>query len=383
MLHSKTSFKAFESRMILKYFQKIVSITKFSTGSPMTDFNDLITSCRESGRRDKILPLLKERYIDEELHNVSLLTSAFLDNKLDIENLKFIAKSIDYSSFTLVLHELIDSVESDEAVLAANKAIEVFGKQKYDVLRSLADFASEKRNTFLENFLLNLIEEVAPYAEMPSWVSDFGLREPPEIKYYHRIDYNIEANLTPEEIIEKLKELGIEFEDDAKAAEQLKQRLSISSLQGESGPTQHADSSKIITELFNKKLTEELYFNRDLFRWFGPDNPTYSRSERMFESYLFDYDDDMDIIKDWYNGACNFCHLKIRKKVHSLRMPMPSGGWFGCYCSFNCLRNAIYSMEYEEKQYYVMIHLMTNILEDEIKTIGIQDRENWEVAGEC
>jgi hypothetical protein len=339
----------------------------------MSNFNDLITSCRESGRKDKIIPLLKERYIDEELHNVSLLTSAFLDKTLDIENLKFIVKSLDYSSFTLVLHELIDSVESDEAVLAAKKAVDVFGKQKYDVLKSLADFASERRNTFLENFLLNLAEEVAPYAEMPSWVSDFGLREPPKIKPYDRI----ESNITPEEIVEKFKDLGIEFEDNAKALEYIKQRLN------ESSPESHKDSGKSITDLFNKKLIEELYFDKDLFRWFGPDNPTYSSSERMFESYLFDYDDDSDIVNDWYNGACNFCHLKIRKKVHSLRMPMPSGGWFGCYCSFNCLRSAIYNMEYEEKQYYVMIHMMTNVLEDEIKTIGIQDRDDWKITGEC
>lgn len=344
-------------------------------------FNSLIDVCRKTGRKDLVEILLKFRYLDENIHNVSLLTSAFFDPTLSMENLNFIKKSLDYSSFTLVIHEIIEADESEEALLAAHKAVQIFGAQKHELIKSLIEFAQERHNVFLENFLWNLFEEVAPYAEYPSWVSDFGLTSPPEITNPYNLEMisNItsDPNLSAEKILEKFKELGIEFEDEEEALVYLKNKLKTTL-------KTDLDVNNNIISLFNKKLIEELYYDKNIFRWFGPDNPTPSSSERMFESFLYDYDDETDLINDWYTGFCNFCHLKIRRRVHSLRIPMPSGGWMGCYCSFDCLRKGIANYDYEDKEYHILIHVMANILEDEIRTIGIQDREDSEIKiGDC
>lgn len=34
---------------------------------------------------------------------------------------------------------------------------------------------------------------------------------------------------------------------------------------------------------------------------------------------------------------CQYCHQRIRDVSHSLRKPLLGGGWYGCYCSVECL----------------------------------------------
>lgn len=43
---------------------------------------------------------------------------------------------------------------------------------------------------------------------------------------------------------------------------------------------------------------------------------------------------------EWFKGRCENpgCQLHIRKKHYAVRMPMESGGWLGCYCSFECIK---------------------------------------------
>jgi hypothetical protein len=350
------------SNISLKDFKERVQDIPSNSGD-FRYFNSLVTACRKTGRSDILHYLMKLRYLDEEINNISNLTSAFLDNTLSMDNLKFISKSFDYASFTFVIYELIEINQTEEEVLAAKKAFQVFGYQKPETLKSLIEFSQEKKNVFMENFLWFLFEEVSPFAEFPSWVRDFGLKNPPEIQEYkHNLKF--EEPLDAGDIINKLKQLGIEFEDEKQAKKHIKEKLEYGYKEDD-----------VFTTVFNKKLFEELYYDENLFRWFGPDNPTELESLRMFDSYVYDYEDDTDQIKDWFSGFCNNCHLRIRRRVHSLRIPMPSGGWLGCYCSFKCLREGVKNLEYESKEFLLIVHAMVDILEDEIMTIGIQDRE--------
>lgn len=330
-------------------------------------FNSLVTACRKTGRSDILRYLLSLRYLDEEINNISNLTNAFLDNSLTINNLKFIVKSLEYSSFTFLIYELIELNQTEEEVLAAKKAYEVFGHQSPETLKSLIQVAQEKKNVFMENFLWSLFENVSPFAEFPSWVKDFGMREPPEIQLGHGYKNTLKSEepiIDEDDIINKLKELGIQFENEQQAKKYIKERLEYGYKEDD-----------IFDVVFNKKLLQELYYDERLFRWFGPDNPSEVESLRMFDSYVYDYDDDTDQVKEWFSGFCNNCHFRIRRKVHSLRIPMPTGGWLGCYCSFKCLREGLKNFEYESKEMLQIVHVMVNILEDEIMTIGIQDRE--------
>jgi hypothetical protein len=359
-----------EVQEIKEIIRNNISLEKFRNKvqdipSGIYDFNSLVTACRKTGRQDILQYLLRLRYLDEEINNVSNLTSAFLDNTLSMNNLKFIVESLDYSSFTFVVYELIEINQSEEEVLAAKKAWEIFGVQKPEILKSLIEFSQEKKNVFMENFLWSLFENVSPFAEFPSWVKDFGMTEEPKVESYEFQEYrHTLESLDADDIIRKLKELGIEFENEKEAKKYIRERLEYG-----------YKEKDILATVFNKKLLEELYFDENLFRWFGPDNPTEFESLRMFNSYIYDYEDDTEQIKDWFSGFCNNCHLRIRRRVHSLRIPMPTGGWLGCYCSFKCLREGVKNFEYERKDFFQVTHVMVDILEDEIMTIGIQDRD--------
>lgn len=42
---------------------------------------------------------------------------------------------------------------------------------------------------------------------------------------------------------------------------------------------------------------------------------------------------------DWFKGWCSVCSERIAKKHEAVRMPLDHGGWLGCYCSWECVRN--------------------------------------------
>lgn len=43
---------------------------------------------------------------------------------------------------------------------------------------------------------------------------------------------------------------------------------------------------------------------------------------------------------DWFVGSCDFCEDEIFLKESTLRIPLEGGGWKGCFCSFQCIREA-------------------------------------------
>jgi len=71
---------------------------------------------------------------------------------------------------------------------------------------------------------------------------------------------------------------------------------------------------------------------------------------------------------EWFEGECQNCYRVIRKKCYAVRLPIESGGWRGCYCSFRCLR------EQTEPARDVR-HRMINWFEDMYSRFGVYDRD--------
>lgn len=47
---------------------------------------------------------------------------------------------------------------------------------------------------------------------------------------------------------------------------------------------------------------------------------------------------------DWFVGYCLHCFYRIEYISYALRIPHLEGSWHGCYCSFDCVENAIKEM---------------------------------------
>lgn len=50
----------------------------------------------------------------------------------------------------------------------------------------------------------------------------------------------------------------------------------------------------------------------------------------------------------WFTGSCQVCALKIEKECYALRMPLETGGFLGCFCSFDCIRTRVRSQPHSD-----------------------------------
>jgi GTPase SAR1 family protein len=91
----------------------------------------------------------------------------------------------------------------------------------------------------------------------------------------------------------------------------------------------------------------------------------------------------------WFTGKCDECRLKILKECYAVRMPIESGGFVGCYCSFDCIRHRAQSFDtnveilhekYEGPELITRFNQNRLYLVDRIegiyKKFGIWDRES-------
>lgn len=84
----------------------------------------------------------------------------------------------------------------------------------------------------------------------------------------------------------------------------------------------------------------------------------------------------------WFRGACDRCHLRIRRPCHASRRPAVGGGWKGCYCCMECVENDV--QDVNPLTTALIAHFRKKIDE-----IGIYDRlyppekpDNWRLREE-
>lgn len=123
---------------------------------------------------------------------------------------------------------------------------------------------------------------------------------------------------------------------------------------------------------------EKKHAAADPDRIFGPVNPILNQECdesipggcRMLSCTCREVDQDIDddTPSPWFTGECDTCKLTIRNLSHAIRQPVVGGGWIGCYCSIQCLRdNPARSLD--QMAELLLDHMIT-IIEDK----GISDR---------
>lgn len=69
----------------------------------------------------------------------------------------------------------------------------------------------------------------------------------------------------------------------------------------------------------------------------------------------------------WFIGKCQNCLCQIRDLSHALRYPVKDGGWEGCYCSLDCLKEDIAHITEDT-------NLRLDSMMNSLKESGIMDR---------
>lgn len=127
------------------------------------------------------------------------------------------------------------------------------------------------------------------------------------------------------------------------------------------------DKSMVLNPKMNKhellkKIRLSMIFDDELFKRFGPSNTSLDEDltdnhictiyggHRMFLCNEFEdvYVDDEIVDNDnvnydkitskWFTGSCDTCFKPIRHSHYAVRVPIVSGGWIGCYCSWKCVK---------------------------------------------
>jgi hypothetical protein len=128
--------------------------------------------------------------------------------------------------------------------------------------------------------------------------------------------------------------------------------------------------------LSNQRLDET--YNINYFKVYGPVNITLTQDLsgddicsilgcRMLTCHEYhENTEDIDKTK-WFTGACDYCFNQIPYKHWAVRRPLVTGGFLGCYCTWDCIRA-------DTKSSQKGVQKLINIFEQQMISIGIQDR---------
>lgn len=323
-----------------------------------------------------------------ETDRTSLLTKLFTMPQINIQTLAFVVRAHNDYTFMICMDELIHWDSGPETEMATIKADKIFGKQSHYIYESVAKISKEYGNTKVEEFALRAGEKVAPYADIPEWVGSYiqltrdGEQIPPtdenldryaEERWDQQPVFQLPDNEKAVELLTAgLVEQGVELDQMSEIRDYLMEKLTNST---------RIEKLALISPILENQAKSVLAGEKELFQIYGPANPLVDQDLtlsgpsykyggcRMFLTDIFDYDEEFDQVQPWFTGACDMCHLRIRKYCHAIRRPRVLGGWYGCYCSFKCLRDSLIPEEP-----LLLDNAMINEFEDEFKTLGIQER---------
>ena len=138
------------------------------------------------------------------------------------------------------------------------------------------------------------------------------------------------------------------------------------------------DNMDFLIEQFSKSISDvidtDASYTRSYRTW-GPENRFIDRDCvengpcRMLRCMCREAEEaDGEKKTTWFTGACDTCDKRIRDLSHAVRYPHAIGGWKGCYCCFECMRNAPpYQMNNEDNERVIE-------LQQHINNVGIMDR---------
>ena len=99
----------------------------------------------------------------------------------------------------------------------------------------------------------------------------------------------------------------------------------------------HEIPDEKIQQIYGGKIENTM---NDVFSLLGPvhgDEECRGRclltGHRMMICTCYEEDEE-----DWFTSSCDICSVPIRYRNNCIRIPLDSGGWFGCFCSLHCLK---------------------------------------------
>ena len=263
-----------------------------------------------------------------------------------------------------------DSSENQTAIERFHKLVKIQTAEEYEsCLEFLRPYVMEDgKMSFINKYLYNYIEsqlkKVTPYVYPPSylikskkeiiWNDEIGENDPTSIPYM--LPDSIEAaDILTKKILTDLASESMSSDEIKNVWDGIRKEYDNSS----------DDRMRIrfLQPVYLEILPIEEIGDVERFRQWGPFNPYISsskteqhQSSRMLTCIKFVIEDEEDYFHlpsneddymsfDWFTGNCQDeeCKKRIRWYHHAVRIPERDGGWFGCFCSWNCAFNLLKS----------------------------------------
>lgn len=345
-----------------------------------------------------------ENVFDQNIFKPSLFMFMFFNPKFNINQLALVKQGLPDYTLLRLFNELVRFNDSEQAMIALHKMLEVYGVPTYETLSDMLTVCTEQINPNLANLLGAYLDEISPVVPDPAYLikteplsleTSFKLPE----NCYDRKEIEVEFKRKENDLsfrAEKIAEIMKIFEKDYISEEFAKLKIYLEGLNMED-----------LSDMYYNTVIKDYYLNLtdqpEIFRVVGPANrPIDLPIEEIFDfqSHMFicvlekDLENDLDIdfIDDWFIGNCQMCHRKIKNRYRCVRRPIYGGYWDGCYCSWTCVRAGIAEKMKNFNPYtefegvitdaindtvenYLLGLALVDKFEEEINKIGIYDRE--------
>lgn len=298
---------------------------------------------------------------------------------------------LDFYSLMYSLVEIRDETLMTHVVTNVNILFPDPEEIDLNAISGLLSRAIESNNYIMTGYLDDMIAKLEKgVAEVPGWIIT-GWRS----------SEDLERSVLPPEMLADWKgtlEEDVEYILSIAAREGLGVDLDDLRAQMLHNMQDDAERAIVMISLKNNQKLIDLRWDQETFRVFGaclqvPNGVTLAPVSRdpcqtrggcrvmtcyqhenwdpITESVIFEDPTEEKgalVSLEWFQGDCQNCHRIIRKKCYAVRLPIESGGWRGCYCSFRCMREQTESAR-------DVRHRMIDWFEDMYNRFGVYDRD--------
>lgn len=307
----------------------------------------------------------KLRDFDKHIKNIIFESGdlEYMGNKINVENYEMTVKYINEDLYFFRFFKITGKNEISGFLLYLG-IVSAFDEdlvyEVYKILRteySIEDISGyiikNKHSLLLDpNFYLDYIgdleKDYQPSFNKEDYLKNSGLQEKIEV-YSKKPEW---VSILPTETIISLQETGV-----------LKKLIL-------------KDDEVKLVEKFIEKTFDFDKKKIDLFRLYGPSNVlTYGEDYEEIEDDPNSKCQDCRMLRctclqedeadteNWF-GKCGICENTIRDISWAVRAPHKNGGWYGCYCSFDCAQHDVDEDNLDN----------FNRMKSQILTFGIMDR---------
>lgn len=324
-------------------------------------------------------------------YRLPLLNQILMDQRFEDDIVAFVLRQYPEVSYFKLAQDFVKWDADPDIMAGLVRLDDIRGSLDIEEYRELYKLSrtQEYSNNVASDFFAYQLDQKSDYAEIPTWIRNFTEEETlpyeDELVLPESGPFIFDVPETIEEVVDiltaGLEAAGRSQEDVELAQMELRKRLV--------GATRE-EKAAYLQDAFENKAKVNLADDDDLFAILGPANAIVDSDLADDESICYNYggcrmlcciefedflNPDEEIIYDrseysqteWFKGACQVCHLRIRRPAHALRMPLEHGGWKGCYCSETCLRKDI------DEDNLLIWALLDQVIAD-LNRIGIQDR---------